>query len=247
MTNGITVSQEGIDVRQALDSQKVLDSRWRYFEIAFEVDMSLPPSIVYSSGKSIDVFTHGLGFLPAFDCYDITSGAYIDFDAGVGMASDTDKIYLMIESLTNRSNHKILLRIYNVPITEEYEAPIRQTFPSKKSAPNGIGVKINDGSGEFDSSDIRKYPLTTSAKALAIQKTGIVVATGTATITHGLGNPPLFLAAYAGPSYVGALNPGKMPFMARSTGDTVTLIPAQNTIVGPIAYIVFKDFGEIAI
>jgi hypothetical protein len=252
MTKGIAVTQEGIGISQALDAQKVLDSRWRYFEIAHEELLS---TAVISFGKVTELFNHGLGFLPAFDCYDITSDGYIISDISGGLRADRTRIYFDGENGNNinYSNHKVLLRVYNVPITEEYKAPIQKTLPSKTTAPTSVGVKIAPGTTSFNTFELSKFSINTSGKALAIQKTGLVTAnSGTnneAVVVHDLGNPPIFLAAYASPTrqWVSALNPSFIPVLAKANASTLTFSGAQGALSGTLAYIIFKELGEFAI
>lgn len=254
MTNGITISQEGISVDRALDSQKVLDSRWRYLEIAFEKELVLPSGMTDASGKTVDVFQHNLGFLPAFDCYDVTTGAYINDRGSGAIQSDENKIFLSTNGgsfLSPLSNHKVMLRIYNVSIFQEYEALIKQTLPTASSFVNKTGIKVSDGSSDFDTSELRRFPLTTSAKALAIQKTGTTVFKGVhATISHGLGSPPIFLSTIADSKgrTVNGIDPSFCPFVVLATGDMLRFTPVQSSYDGTtLAYVIFKEFGETVI
>jgi hypothetical protein len=131
MTKGILITQEGIDVSEAYDSQKVLDTRWKGFEIEREVVFTMP-NLVQSSGTQ-EIYRHNLGFLPAFDIYDTVLGSYIlepDFD-GNGCVSDTNRIFF--QSFYNDdgwSGHKCILRIFNLDPTQEYVAPIVKTLPT---------------------------------------------------------------------------------------------------------------------
>lgn len=256
MTNGITISQEGIDVSQALDSQKVLDSRWRYFEIAQEKIVSLG---TITSGKTTEIYSHNLGFLPAFSCYDIATGTYIQG----GLRSDKTKIYFdgffndtyydppSGTWLPTYSNHKVLLIIYSVPITEEYFAPIEKTLPLKTASPSKVGVKIT--TSNFRQQELSKYTLNTQSKSLAIQKTGVVLAnSGTnflAVIQHNIGNPPIYLATQAEPrlTYITAFSPTFVPVISYADGRTLTFRGAQSVLIGTFAYIIFKELADFAI
>lgn len=255
MANGVTVSQVGIDVSQALDSQKVLDSRWKYFEVIHEELLST--GTIPASGTTV-LFEHKVGFVPAFDCYDITLGAYVVGDGSGGLRSDKDKAYFQGQDATNtdHSNHKVLLRIYNVPITEEYTALIENTFPVKSNTVSKFGIKITSnsgGSGGMNHLELSEFTLNTQSKALSIQKTGTAVAnSGTGNlivIVHDIGNPPTFLAAQCDPQlqWTNALNPDFIPVVSSADGKTLTFRGAQAALVGTFAYIIFKELADFAI
>jgi hypothetical protein len=247
MANGITVSQEGIDISQALDSQKVLDSRWRYFDIVYEKKVQLGTTV---SGTTQLIFQHDLGYVPAFDCYDITSDVYLSADEFGGIRANRTHVYSAGFSSDNYSNHQVMIRIYKVPITEEYEAPVQKTLPSKTSSESNYGVKAGYGNS-LDEYELSKYSLNTASKTLAIQKTGLVSSnSGTnyeAKVTHNLGNPPIFLATYADPKgeWVGGLAMDFIPVIGSADEKSVTFSGAQSALAGTLAYIIFKELGEL--
>ncbi len=247
---GITVSQRGIDVRQATDAQKVLDSRFRYYEIAYEGIVSVTANPF--TGVT-DLYEHKLGFLPAFDCYDITGDRYVLSDNTGGLRASDQKIYFQGRNAPgiNYANRRLLLRIYNVPITEEYQAPIEHTFPAKPSAQSGVGIK--SAIDDFRTQELSKYTINTTGKTLSVQKTGLVLAnSGTsnlAVIRHDLGYPPTFLSNYADAQrqWVGALNPSFMPVVSSADGSTLTFRGAQSALSGTFAYIIFKELADFTI
>jgi hypothetical protein len=91
MANGFVLSQEGIPVSYAADYQKVIDSRWKFLEIAFDTTIDLSFSNLLTTRNSTgvtggthgyNIFTilnHNLGYLPYFE-YEIlpntTTGIY---------------------------------------------------------------------------------------------------------------------------------------------------------------------------
>ena len=249
MGDGITISQEGIDVNEALDAQKVLDSRWRYFEIAFEQKVSIRAD---NPGPTPDtvVFEHNLGFLPAFTCYNITddkySGSGFSLTEVAGVYSTPTKIGFTVGGDFSGSI-EALLRIYNVPILEEYEAPIVRTLPSKSIVPSRYGIKITD-SGNFGQQELSKYTLNTKGKSLAIQKTGRVATVGgKATVTHNLGFPPSYLVTEILSGYIAPIDPEFIPALSEANKSTITFRGAQAALQGDFAYIIFKEPAEIAI
>lgn len=252
MASGITVSQVGIDVSQALDSQKVLDSRWKYFEVIHEKLLST--GTIPAFGVATDLFEHKLGFVPAFDCYDITLGAYVIGDSG-GLRGNKDKIYFQGQPANNTdySNHKVLLRIYNVPITEEYTAPIENTLPVKSNTVSKYGIKITPTPGSMNHLELSEFTLNTQSKALSIQKTGTSVAnSGTGNlivIRHDIGNPPTFLAAQCDTQlqWVNALNPDFIPVVSSADNSTLTFRGAQALLSGTFAYAIFKELADFSL
>lgn len=252
MSRGITISQQGIDVEQALDAQKVLDSRWRYLEIAYEKALSLG---TITSGITTEVFRHNLGFLPAFDCYNLTTDAYITPNSsGAGLISDNNRIYFGgFFNPAGLSNAKILLRVYNLPIAEEYTAPIQKTLPVSKVVSTRYGVRAVHTGRDINSNELSDFSLHTSAKALAVQQTGLTTAnSGTgfeAKVIHNLGNAPSFLATYADikRNWVGVINPSFIPVLSRADSVKIVFRGAQAALNSTLAYVVLKELGDYII
>jgi hypothetical protein len=251
MTNGIEASQTGIDLSRATDAQKVIDSRWRYFDIAYEKIISLGTVL---TNRTIELFTHGLGFVPAFDLYIIDIDTYMTGDTAGGARADSNRVFLT-GSYNNPglSNTKVLLRVYNIRILEEYSAPIQQTLPAKTSKPDRFGIKITSATRAMRQPELSKFTVNTQGKAMAIQKHGTVVAnSGTnnlAVITHNVGYPPTYLAAIADPKYqyVTPINPSFVPVIATANNTTLTFSGAQSVLIGTYAYIIFKELADFAI
>lgn len=261
MGNGLTVSQSGIAVTQALDAQKVRDSRWRYLTIAHEREITLP-QIVDSPGPRVKVFSHKLNFVPAFDCWSDVIGDYVEGsvpgneDNINGLFADSENIYFRDYFGTQNvalSNTSAFLRVYNVPIAEEYAAPIENTFPVSSTTDSKHGVKIVDPPSSMQGHELSKYGLNTQSKTLAIQKTGVVVSDAStdfvAVINHGVGNPPIYLATSISRdrSIVAALNPNFVPVLAQATKETLTFQGAQAVLLGSFAYIIFKELADFTI
>lgn len=256
MSNGIAISQEGIPVDDALDAQKVLDSRWRFYEILFEEKISVG---TLSQPSTYNLFEHKLNFLPAFDCYNLTLDSYMDTgnaaSSGNGLLSDETKVYFTGSyNDPGWSNTEVLLRIYNVPIMEEYEAPIEKTSLSRGTTPSRQGVQINTGHGSFTRQELIDYTLSTKGKNLGIHKTGTAVAEAplfSAKIWHYLGFPPSYLAAFASDDkkQVGAINPSLVPAKSLSTENDQALEfqGSQAVLEATVAYIIFKEPLELIV
>lgn len=254
MTKGILVTQEGVDVRDAQDSQKVLDSRWKSWELAEELVFTMP-QLQQTSGFQ-EIYKHGLTFLPAFDIYDTVLGKYIlgSDNLGAGLVSDTNRIgFQGFYSDDGWSNHKCVLRLFNLDPSQNYTAPIVQTLPSKESTTQSIGIKVLRDNSEMKEGELSHFALNTKSKSLQIQKTGLTTANlGTdfiATIKHALGYPPTYLAAYCDPSraWISAIDPDFLPVIGSADGDVITFSGAQSALIGTFAYIIFKELGDFIV
>lgn len=253
MTKGLAIVQEGIGLDNALDSQKILDSRFRYFEILTE-KMLVLPTLVPTTTQVI--YEHNLGFIPAFDVYDTVRDSYISGadTNGFGLVSSTTKLYFTGFYLDpGWSNHQVIIRIYNVPIAEDYSAVIEKTFPAKSGTVSKEGIRIAQGNADMNDRELSKFSLNTSSKALSIQKTGIATSnSGTnfeAVIQHNLGYPPTYLATYADPAknWVSTIDPSFVPVKSSADGTNLVFSGAQAALTGSFAYIIFKELGDFAI
>jgi len=262
MTNyGITASQEGIDLDNATDAQRAIDSRWRYMDILQEASLNL--GTLTATAK---IYEHKLGFVPAFDCYNLNLNIYMGGSvspSGGDLPSiwaDNQNVYvsnvhaIFGDPLVFNSN--VIIRIYNVPITEEYTAPIAESSLKSKSSASKYGVKIlnPDKSGPIDSNDLTKFSLNTRSKSLSIHKTGTQVANSATVwglnINHGLNNPPIFMIASCATdkSYVYPINPQTFDFFAKADiPSQLSFRGVQSAMSGRYAYIIFKEFADFAL
>lgn len=248
---GITASQEGIDLKEATDAQKTLDSRWRYLDILYE------ETIGFTNTSGIlprtNLFKHDLGFVPAFDVYNTTTDRYIST-----LQADEKYVYYQGEwdSFSEHTNCGAIIRIYNIPILEEFSAPITQTLTKGKSKSSSYGIKIlnPNKSGELKDLEMTGFSLNTGSKGLAVHKTGTVTASPTTVtwqlvIQHGLGNPPIFMMAKCANdlSNVYALTTDFMEVMGKAdTTQQMSFRGAQAAISGKYAYIIFKELSDFA-
>jgi len=268
MANGITISQQGINVDDALDSQKVLDTRWRYFEIYKEIEISVP-NIVNFTSPTIALYTHNLGFVPFFEIYNITTGGYIapfsgsggpgvkDWSITGGIVSDKNSIFRfgLYQTTDGYSDCRLLIRIYNVDATQEYTAPlvVANPYQAGKKAKYGVKVTQKQDPDMMRNQELSNFTLNTEGKSLAIQKIGVIAAdtnTGfVAKIDHNMGNLPIYLTAYMklDKSMVSALNPDFVPVRATADRKYLTFSGVQAALIANFTYIIFKELAETAI
>lgn len=269
MARGLSISQQGIDLEDAQDSQKTLDTRIRNMDILVEKKVTLPK--VSGVAHNITLHEHNLGFLPAFELYSIKQNKYMEPKSGFGsvdvqtllysggLTSDKFRVTLFGHpfSFTDTlwDDNECILRIYNVAITEEYEAPLVTPTSRSTAKDTNYGVKIlaDHNDADITSEELINYTLNTKGKAFGIQKTGTVIAQqntgGNATVKHGLGAPPNFLATFTDYSrtFVGPVAPDFIPVLASATNETITFRGAQAALVANVAYIIFKEFADLAI
>lgn len=172
---GISIAQQGVPVDRAADYQKVLDSRWRFLEVELEVPYTLAVPSITNSGSyyqlDYPLIQHSLGFVAPFE---ISTGVTGDF----GMYSDRRQIF-MRRDVFNGSNPGFtvtgIIRVYNLPILEDYEAPKEFVAPAS-GAVNNVGFRALDGTvpnlGPSDSSPVG-YSIDTKKKILSVHKHGM--------------------------------------------------------------------------
>lgn len=184
---GIIVTQEGVPVERAADYQKVLDSRWRFMEVEYEVDVTVTIPGKAASGTSYpqygSVFKHNLSFIPAFHgswevlSFEYSGGSHPDLLGAELLISDKEIVlYRLVDSLTDVNPVTIRVKaiIYNLPIDEEYQAPAEASRGSGR-AESDIGVRALDGSNsKINISDNSSYgfSIDTKKKVLSINKVG---------------------------------------------------------------------------
>ncbi len=152
-------------------------------------------------------------------------------------------------------NNDCILTIYDVPITEEYQAPVVTATSRSTTTDSKFGVRVLSGNKGMDinSHQLSDFSLNTASKALSIHKTGTMVSEDStgfkAKIQHDLGAPPNFVATYTDyrKTFVGPLAPDFIPMLASADGQYLTFRGAQAALVANVAYIIFKEFADIAV
>lgn len=163
MANGIAITQEGIDVENASDYQKVLDSRWLFFEVANDIEetISVPSLGTPANGgfQRVNIVRHncvrgGRPFVPAFHAGWKRNEPFIDSDDTYtysisGVAADDTWIYFYRRYINGLNAPAFTLtvsaKVYNIPILEDYLAPV-EVAPDSFKQNTSIGVRALDGS-----------------------------------------------------------------------------------------------------
>lgn len=277
--HGAEFSEAGIPVKTASDDQKVLDTRWVTLDIANEPTYNQTLTLATNApgdGTTLGftteyliIYTHNLGFLPAFD-YEIASYSISDITAlfTPKIVADATNIYLVPEigSINTSVDFMVAinLRVYTLPITTEYQAPIVNSQPLTASSPSGYGVeflKPNVTVGDITEASPDQYSFSTALRPLNILQHGTVTIpgiSGNIVINYNYGQHPFYLLGVYYPdsfTSVGSITiPGPLVEALAFAGGrgaitstTITVSGIQSTLSGSFAYILFKDPMDLGI
>jgi hypothetical protein len=185
MSNGIEVTQEGVDVKRASDYQKVLDSRWLFMEVGLEIDttISVPAMALQSSFgyQRVNIARHGMTrkgdpYVPAFHGSYKVAEVYDSFMQQMELAADDTWIYFY-RTYSNGDtpvawNVHVKAKIYTLPILDAYLAPI-EIAPLTGKTKSNIGIRALDGtdsSVDIGESSSHGFSIDTRKKILSIHK-----------------------------------------------------------------------------
>lgn len=271
MTNGLRVSQAGIDVNRAADYQKTMDERWPVVDHIFMgiVDIQAlrtdSPGVLNNSFGTIahiPVFRHGLGFLPAFRVKMISYSTSNISSTIRNSSFFADDQFIYIEMFKSSgvsiTNFKFFLSVISRDCTLEYQAPIDIITARQQTRPSEYGLKVLQPGGGFNIDDKNKsrFVFNTNGKSMQIQQTGMrsagptSVPTYTLSIDHRLGYPPTYYLAKVY-THSGSANPsaskrviealGPGTGVATSDGVRMNVVGAQAALTGDFMFIILKD------
>ena len=263
---GVVVTQAGVPIDYAADYQKVLDSRWRFMEIALEVRVDIQTGTLADGYNAIVLADHNLGFLPAWEFTFESQSGNTDLSNATflgGLMADEQKCYAHILKFNGMSTNSVSIkgyvRVYNVPMSLEYTAPNEDPTGGTGNEKSSIGVQVinGDSGGRMGDDTPSSYSLNTYSKAISVHKTGSAQANTTLTVTHNIGYLPTWYIAklndivnafYSTPLN-GKRTIGPMSnFIGKSaaTAQTITLSGAQSSLgTNWYAYLILKDPVEI--
>lgn len=187
---GMVLSQEGIPVKDAPDYQRVLDTRWKYLEIAEEIRGRVTlPAMAAGATQITRLARNPMGFVPFF-MDDIPRGyRYMPigetpvegFDpigprGGISVRANKQEFSILRRALQNTALPAVelsfTLYVFNIDALEEYEAP--NTKVTDASGKSNIGVKNLQGrEKDINSTDPMSYSINTHYKSLSIAKHGV--------------------------------------------------------------------------
>lgn len=249
---GAIFAQSGVPVSRSADYQRVLDSRWKFMEIAqfLYIDMIIPTR----SGSSVylnKILEHNLGFLPAFYCSPLNIS--IGFDIKISATKNAIWGYIPAVA-TSAITVRGWLYVFNVDVTTYYKAPYNQpSFAPTGDTSYGAKFLEEDSHARIDDSGTVGFSLNTQAKALGVHMHDTYPFDGAGVgpiISHGLGYPPTFLNAKMDtPSSFNnneaSIGPLGQPARALITNQTIQFRGAQSILLGNYAYIILKDPSDI--
>lgn len=245
MADGLEIAQGGIDMGDASDYQKVLDTRWEFLEIAAETMFSFEGDPGGTHLQLIKVLDHNLGYLPAFT----HDGVFNTFNSI--FSADEKSIYANVFFSVPIVNE--FIRVFACDITAEYQAPSTIVSGSRLSSPSSYGAKVlNAHSHDITSNNMGDYTLNSNSKPISLQLHGKrSTVSGHLAFDHNVGYPPSFFVAhinvnnFTGPSTtISAMND---TFGFSIADDTqITIRGAQAGLVGDYAVLILKDPIEVA-
>jgi hypothetical protein len=180
---GIQISQEGVPVTRAADYQKVLDDRWPFLDIFQEVEIPVEVRLtdaVESFNWAIELFSHKLGYLPAFTYRILSGNMWGDYDGQTTIVSTKTGIYLTGLHYSGGAtswNFRIFMRVYALDVTREFEYKTEDPEPTSKRQSRKYGAKVIKSGvspSKFSSDEMSDFSLHTDAKVLAVQQTGVL-------------------------------------------------------------------------
>ena len=212
---GIVISQQGLDVDRAADYQKVLDSRWKFLNIAVEktIDVTISVTSGANGFYTFPIYEHKLGFLPAFEFFvssatketnGQTNVLYNGYLSAHGLIrADSQKLYCTVFYSDGYPVEMRLvgkLRIFALDILTEYQAPQIPVTTTQPSPPSRYGAKfvdLNLGTTDIEDEGMYGFTLNTRGKQMSIHKHGTVRASGgLLTVVHNTGYPPSYMVCY---------------------------------------------------
>lgn len=274
---GVQISQQGIDINQASDYQKVLDSNWKFLDILDEVDIDITvtPSGIPNGFVATPIYRHNLGYLTGFEfrpnslCKGLNTTLVYQYNGLV--KADTKNIYLTFVYTGTQSIRLVgKLRVYNINITEEYQAPNIPETTSTISPTSRYGAKfidLNRGVSDIEDESMFPFTMNTRGKQLSIHKHGTVSpANGSSMVlpvTHNIGYPPSYMIAQINnksdwasstiypypygdePAIINALSQSYLVAMLSNTD--ITFRAVQTAFTTKHAYLILKDPAGISL
>lgn len=200
---GIKLSRPGNDVLTAADAQLGFSSSWPTLKIAYQG--------LYTVDKAVDtvLYTHGLGYVPMFLFYKVTSGVSTGWNpAGTIQASSTNIKFFTNGGVGTQDYYVIVFRL---KLLENFTASIvDRPLEQLSDYDNNYGIKVALDGKSIASTDLRDFVIHSRALTPNVH----MVSTGVPNITpgtygagtsmwrvaHGLTYTPFTLCYYNGGS-----------------------------------------------
>lgn len=181
---GLGVVQEGADFGTAPDWQHVFDTRWRFMEVwdEIEAEVTVPFAEAAPDNESwywqkVEIQRHGLDFHPAFHGHKKLIGGSSDSGDERFLYVDDKRLMMAVEvgqSDKQEVTYKIKAIIYNLPILEDYKAPV-EPLNSYNLRSEKVGVRMLDDDRKdvnITERDPDGFSIDTTKRILSVHKTG---------------------------------------------------------------------------
>lgn len=244
---GIKVSQIGHDVQGAADFELLFSSGWPLLKIIAEIDVTITSDVTQT------LYTHNLGYPPAFFLSDYSTG-FSQSNTALNTANigvNTTELKYFSGGF-NTFPLTIHGYIFALDLTSNYLAPVVSSNPVRATTDAGDwGVKITKRGKDVSSKDYRDFTVHSGTQSPMIHQIVSTLGTssnpgytGSAIVSnHNLGYLPLFFSYVSNP----ALNNGYYAFTGNYTqslprvfgNTTFTQIELTSTAIGCL--VVFKD------
>lgn len=236
MSEGIKVSEAGVDVSRAADFQLALSTEWPTLKIVKEgtIDVNADGS------NSITITSHGLGYAPVFMILDNgvafteTGPGTSEFDGTPNFHSTKDNL---IYNPSVATHYRGYYFIFDYDLGKVFAAPSDHATP-QNSTTVSIGMKAAGRSKNIESTDGRDYTVNTDYRPWTVHLSGTTQATSDGfRLDHNLGYVP-------GALLFSVDSDGNLtPLQARATANAVSITfrGVQAPLTGTVAYVVLKD------
>jgi len=250
MKTGIEASLKNIDVKTALDYQKLFSSEWPMLKIAFHGTATVD----LNGAADVTLFTHGLGYVPVFLIWvQSNDGTEVTMNSINQFKIDNDKLICHQEDWGGAFEVTIFYYIFRHELLTNFQAPFveQNVKPATSSMVSDVGIKIALKGKSVKSTDPRDFVVHSSYKNLPIHQQGYGSQTIPApppfvavdvTIYHNLGYAPLtfFYLKRAGQNYWEQIHSSQETAVDL---DSLKAHFVALTVAGvqEYAYIIFKD------
>lgn len=170
---GIVLSQEGIDVNNAPDYQRVLDTRWKYLEVVETLDVKMVvPAVPANSTVVTKIRRNPMGYVPFFT--DSAQRSFGNASRAFVYADESD-FYIKRQAFAAGIDSATLnfkINIFNLDAYEVYEAPNTRTTDRSGRSNIGVQAMISRSGITKNNASPTDYSINTKYKSLSVAKIG---------------------------------------------------------------------------
>jgi hypothetical protein len=237
---GVKASRQGFDVDTASDKQLAFSSQWPLLPIEAEGTKSVTASTAYDQ----TLYTHGLGYVPAFMVWFEISGKRYPISNGTFLNIWVDDTELHIDD-TPASSGTIHWKLFRRDLLKNYDSGTLVSTDATEKDSSDYGLIVSLPGKSADSTDKRDFSIRSDVRQLMIHKTGYYDdSTNGRVVTHSLGYQPMYWLYLANtdknPANSYSLAYQADDFRVFATTSTLTYVYYGFPFFKS-AYIIFKD------